>query len=356
MSPMIATAPGKVILLGEYAVLDGSPALSLAVNRRARVELECCGNDECCIEAEQLGIEPIHFRLHEKGRVEWSCSGEQWQRFSRTGILLEHLCAHAAQRFNRLAPFRLRIDTAELFGDTSVGPVKLGLGSSAAVAVALDAAISAHASNARALESPQAVFHRILPVYRATQHGHGSGIDLATSLTGGLIEYRLDEAGCHIASRRLPESLRLMFIWVGEPASTADLVGAWRQAQSREPAVAAHISERMQETCQAGLKAVSENDAGELAAQMGVYGRILGTMTDWAGIPVVTAMHRQAMTLAGQAGAHYKPCGAGGGDLGVAAAVAESAMTRLADALTDTGLWPIALAGDEQGVRVTRQS
>ena len=31
---MIATAPGKLILTGEYAVLDGAPALVIAVNRR----------------------------------------------------------------------------------------------------------------------------------------------------------------------------------------------------------------------------------------------------------------------------------------------------------------------------------
>ena len=355
MRTLLATAPGKVILLGEYAVLDGAPALSLAVDRRARVELEPCGDDECCIEAKQLDLEPLRFRLHEGGRMEWSCSEAEWRRFRRTGILLEHLCAHAAKRFGAMAPFRLRIDTADLFVDTSAGPVKLGLGSSAAVAVALDAAISAHASQAKALESPQSVFRRLLPVYRATQRGHGSGIDLATSLTGGLIEYRLDDGECHIASRQLPESLRLMFIWVGEPASTADLVAAWRHAQRQKPEAAARISEHMRETCYAGLRAVSENEASELVALIGVYGTILGTMSDWADIPVMTAKHRQAMALAGEAGAHYKPCGAGGGDLGVATAVDESVMTRLADALTDTGLRSIALAGDEQGVRVTRR-
>ena len=31
---MIATAPGKLILTGEYAVLDGAPALVVAIDRR----------------------------------------------------------------------------------------------------------------------------------------------------------------------------------------------------------------------------------------------------------------------------------------------------------------------------------
>src|ERR1041384_7730006 len=32
---MIATSPGKVIVTGEYAVLDGAPAIVLAIDRRA---------------------------------------------------------------------------------------------------------------------------------------------------------------------------------------------------------------------------------------------------------------------------------------------------------------------------------
>ena len=32
---MIASAPGKLIVTGEYAVLEGAPALVVAMNRRA---------------------------------------------------------------------------------------------------------------------------------------------------------------------------------------------------------------------------------------------------------------------------------------------------------------------------------
>src|SRR6185295_6697990 len=35
VAAMIATAPGKLILTGEYAVLDGAPAVVVAVDRRA---------------------------------------------------------------------------------------------------------------------------------------------------------------------------------------------------------------------------------------------------------------------------------------------------------------------------------
>ncbi|MDH3305214.1 MAG: hypothetical protein OEM92_08415, partial [Gammaproteobacteria bacterium] len=34
---MLASAPGKLVLCGEYAVLDGAPAVCMAVDRRATV-------------------------------------------------------------------------------------------------------------------------------------------------------------------------------------------------------------------------------------------------------------------------------------------------------------------------------
>ena len=39
MTRVTASAPGKVIVSGEYAVLDGAPAICMAVNRRARVSI-----------------------------------------------------------------------------------------------------------------------------------------------------------------------------------------------------------------------------------------------------------------------------------------------------------------------------
>ncbi len=39
MTAVCASAPGKVVLCGEYAVLDGAPAICMAVRRRAKVRV-----------------------------------------------------------------------------------------------------------------------------------------------------------------------------------------------------------------------------------------------------------------------------------------------------------------------------
>ena len=44
---VVASAPGKIVLSGEYAVLDGGPAISMAVDRRAVVTMEDRPEGQC---------------------------------------------------------------------------------------------------------------------------------------------------------------------------------------------------------------------------------------------------------------------------------------------------------------------
>lgn len=352
MNRLVATAPGKAVLLGEYAVLDGAPALSLALDRRARVLLEPCSDEQCEVAAPQIGERLAGFRIRDGAMLAWRDAGAAHRMLGPTGSLLEHMVAHAGERFGVVQPFRLHIDTGALFIESSTGPVKLGLGSSAAVAVALDAAISAHASGKQARESPDAVLQRLLPVYRGTQRGHGSGIDLATSLQGGLIAYRVVDTAIETRPESLPDGLHLLFVWSGQPASTTDLVAAWRRAGRHQPTVLAELLEALSEVCRSGIEAVERNDAEALARQMGAYGRLLGTMGDQLDLPIVTEMHQQAMTLTERAGAWYKPCGAGGGDLGVAVSTDPQRLAGVAKDLANQGLETLPMAMDENGVRL----
>ena len=45
----VASAPGKFVLSGEYAVLDGAPAICVAVDRRAVVTIETHGGDHSIV-------------------------------------------------------------------------------------------------------------------------------------------------------------------------------------------------------------------------------------------------------------------------------------------------------------------
>ena len=53
------SAPGKLVLIGEYGVLYGAPALVMAVDRRARVVLEAVRGDRWVLTAPEVAPRPV---------------------------------------------------------------------------------------------------------------------------------------------------------------------------------------------------------------------------------------------------------------------------------------------------------
>ena len=82
--PIVASAPGKVILSGEYAVLDGAPAVCVAIDRRARVTVEYNDEDHHVVAAPGHAESTARFRVAD-GVVEWLAGGEDLK-------LVEDLC------------------------------------------------------------------------------------------------------------------------------------------------------------------------------------------------------------------------------------------------------------------------
>ena len=64
-----ASAPGKMILLGEYAVLHGAPALVYTVERRAHVNVKNLHEAEFQVSSPSLQIESQPFVLTSRKQV-----------------------------------------------------------------------------------------------------------------------------------------------------------------------------------------------------------------------------------------------------------------------------------------------
>lgn len=353
MTSWVATAPGKVVLLGEYAVLEGAPALVLAVDRRCRVDLQPCSAADCRIEAPQLDTAPARFELGDDGRPRWR--DELPKPFVRTAALVDCVLDHVRALGGKVTPFRLRVDTAELFDSDRSRPVKLGLGSSAATAVAIDAVLHAAFAGGNGEETPAETVARLLVPGRAAQGNAGSGIDLAASLCGGLLGYRIVGERVEIRPLALPEGIETCFVWAGEPASTTDLLAAWRRAREIAPREHGRLLGEMTAVSGAGVAAVERGDVGEIIARWSDYGEIMGKMNGLVGCEVVTAEHRIAAGLAELLGGVYKPCGAGGGDLGMAASGEASFRPRMQHLCRQAGLSMLPIRPAAQGVQVTTE-
>jgi phosphomevalonate kinase len=355
MKRVLARAPGKAVLLGEYAVVHGTPALAMAVDRYAHITLESCAADQCRVSAPQLQIEPVGFELAEGGRLQWDVNSPGWPALKQTASLLSYLHGLVCERFSDPGPFRVEIDTTELFIQDRGRPVKLGLGSSSAVAVALDAGLRSFAGGQQQSGLSMRALDRLLRPYRRGQDGRGSGIDLATSLCGGVIRYQRQGEGCEVHRVVLPEAIGLLFVWTGQAASTSSLLSIYQRWRDDHPDQSGAILAQMQQACETAWQAIDRGDGEALVEQFGVYGRIMGTMGSLMGAPVLGAEHARIQAEAERRGLAYKPCGAGVGDIGMIAATDPVALSDMRSWLQGQDLRVLSLAVDDQGVQAASE-
>ena len=57
------STPGKLILLGEYAVLEGAPALVTAINKFAKIVLKETAYNQYYLSAPNLNLNDLPFQI-----------------------------------------------------------------------------------------------------------------------------------------------------------------------------------------------------------------------------------------------------------------------------------------------------
>jgi phosphomevalonate kinase len=273
------SAPGKLFLIGEYAVLDGGTAVVAAVDRRA-VGWFVPG----CAPPSKVVAEAVHLTRGHLGA---------------SGITLP--------------AGNVQVDTSALAGAGG----KLGLGSSAAAAaVAVGATLQA---GGHAPESEPAITFALADrAHRAAQGGRGSGADVAAAVYGGIIAYRREE---HVPAgiRELAPlpGVEIVAFHAGAPHATVDAIRAVEALAARDrPRYERHMTAI---GC-AATDFLAAWDAGDAAGVVAAAAAAdaLAAFGPEADIPIVTPPFARAAELARELGGAAKPSGAGGGDVGVA--------------------------------------
>jgi phosphomevalonate kinase len=326
---IVARAPGKLVALGEYAVLDGAPAVVLALDRYVEASIGPGTHDACSLTMRSAQVIERRFAAG-------TSSGEP---------LVDLVTDAIAPRLGWAAT----IDSQTLFA----GSAKLGLGSSAAVLCAWAGALGEFARNrGLAVRPPQVT--ELIELHRRFQGGKGSGLDVAASCTGGAITFRLERSGLpQIGSVRLPNSVGFAGIFAGRSASTPGLVAhyrAWRRDRPREAAV---MLDRLTALAEAGCSALAGGNATAWIDAFAAYGRGLQELGEAIGAEIVTAEHRAIGDEARRHGIAYKVSGAGGGDLGLACATDSGRLAAFTKSVGDRGFRVINVSLAAHGLEVS---
>jgi phosphomevalonate kinase len=324
MTPICVSAPGKAVISGEYAVLFGAPALVSAINRRATVCIADSDDEFHRVSVPGLAGGCWRFRAASGGRIAW--------RDEVAGGLLdlfECIWRHCA--VDSTSPVSIEIDTRAFF-DRRTG-LKLGLGSSAATTAALAGALNSLSGDGRG------VWPLARRIHRDFQSGRGSGVDVAASVFGGLLAYR---AGNDRPPRSLawPRGLYCRFLWSGTASDTREKL---QQLANRECTELASFAEGVLTAWDAGL-------AGEIMYALNRYLIDLARFSDNLDLGIFDAGHGEMVALARACNAVYKPCGAGGGDIGVVIAETLDAVEEFCSMAARQGFAVPGIECDPQGM------
>jgi len=158
-----ASAPGKVILFGEHAVVSGAAALGAAIDLRAKVTVQDAPG-KVLIEAPNLTLRGFSLDLI-------------------TGQVISAEAAHATRYVSAvLAEYEAKNLGVKVESDL---PSAAGLGSSAAIVVATIAALNQHYGLGLSLKEIASEAHRI---EKAVQKGLGSPMDTVLATFGGCLQ------------------------------------------------------------------------------------------------------------------------------------------------------------------------
>jgi phosphomevalonate kinase len=233
--------------------------------------------------------------------------------------------------------------------------MKLGLGSSAAVLCAWAGAYTAFGrAQGRAVAEP--TLAGLIELHRAFQGGRGSGLDVAASLRGGAVSFRLDPRGMpQVGSVRVPNGVGFAGIFTGRSASTPEFLARYRAWQRARPAEATAMLGRLRGLAEAGVAALTAEDAPAWLEAFSGYGRGLQELGAAIGAEIVTAEHRWIGAEAGRFGVAYKVSGAGGGDLGLACAADAAALAAFTESVGNRGFRVINVSLAEHGLVVQQR-
>ncbi len=224
------SAPGKLMLLGEHAVLHGRRALVGAVNQRIAVT---------CKPRKDGKIHII------------SALGEYstWLDYIEIVPAFRFILAALQQEREHLScGMDLQVE-AEFSAD-------VGLGSSAAVTAAMMGVL--YTISRRKVE-PARIFPAAMQTIQAVQ-GCGSGADLAACVYGGILCYQQEPAQVQKINKDFP----LTVVYSGSKLQTGKVINMVKEKYTRHPDLFSGIYDLMDKSVCAAAAAIEKADYQEL--------------------------------------------------------------------------------------------
>ena len=239
-----AMAHGKVILLGEHAVVYGKPAIAVPIKNAVVAEV----TDTDHAPEIKVPAWDIDDKLEESNSIWWSAIQEV---FKTLEIADQKFAVHVKPNI----------------------PAAMGLGGSAAIAVAIVRAVSKHFK----LELNNDEVNRLAFLCEKAAHGTPSGIDNTIATFGTPLIYQSGEQP-RMEELELPGPLNLVIGVSDHPSLTVDMVSGVRERWRRNPELYDSLFENFGQVTESGIEAIRRGDYRALGHMMTINHGLLSAI------------------------------------------------------------------------------
>lgn len=319
MREIRVSAPGKLILYGEHAVLHGAPCIVTAVDLRIRAKIKKTEGNDLVVEAEALST-PYQKKISELGRNR----PPKEVQFVETAVYLFYRKYNISQG--------LGIKTEADFSSS------YGLGSSSAVSACVVYGLSCLFD---IKIDKRELFNLCLQTVLDVQ-GKGSGFDVAASVYGETLFFR---AGGEVIEDLQTEEIPLVVGWSGKKADTVSVIDRVEKQKENHPEKINNIYSQIG-------KLVSRAKSEISASNWKKAGKLMDRNQEYLDkLSVSTKKLNRMIKNAREAGAYgAKLSGAGGGDCMIALYGGQG-RNQIEKAIERAGGQIISIDTGAQGVR-----
>ncbi|MDM5190763.1 phosphomevalonate kinase [Bacillus sp. DX4.1] len=357
--------PGKLLIAGEYAVLEPKQqAVVMAVNRYVTAYIEPSRQNQLSLP--QLGLEHITWDKD----VQFNVSDSRLNFIQNSIAIVNQFLSENSVP---LQPFHLIIKS-EL--DDPLTGRKYGMGSSAAVVAAVISAMFMLYGSRISLPTLDQVFKLAALAHLKTQK-NGSGVDIAASIFGGILVYssfqpswvlnELDQGvslseliekpwpNLSIRTLTTPSQLKLCVGWTKEAASTAPLIKKVQNFRDCYPQAYTQFLKESSIAVARLIQSFERNDESLAVSSLLENRKALLRLAEKAEIMIETTKLKDLCSIAERYGSG-KSSGAGGGDCGIALVKREDQIEKLFKAWLEKDINPLKVTISQTGVSITESN
>lgn len=297
------SAPGKIILSGEYAVLDGASSIILPTKQKATVSIEEGNKIENTFITSAINGR-FSFKVNNDYSVIWTK-----EKPGKFGLFVESIFKQL--RINKTNNIIITIQTNDFYFDD----IKLGIGSSSAISVAMIKAFDRF-YNLKMTSSE--IIKNILNLHHVTQGFKGSGVDIACSYSdNGPIQVSAKSVQEHKWKKiKWPNKLYMEVIFTQKEVSTKSMIEQYMIVK-KDDSIQELISNLIKITEKISYYWLSQ-DVTNIISSLYQYDLVMRKMDNLAKLNIFSSIHNEIYELAKKYNVFYKPSGAGSSDIGIA--------------------------------------